>query len=825
MFSAVAILSLGLGIGANTAVFSVINSMLLSTLPVRDAHELVMLTSPNSGGRLSGLAEKERSQITYPEFAQMRGELTTLSGLCAVQTSLEEWQARIGGGRQERVFGKLVSEEYFSVLGVDAALGRLFDSRDATAPGQDPYVVISYDFWQRRFGGQIGVLGVPMTLNGTSLTVIGVTRRGFKGESVARNPDLWIPMMMQPSIYPGTDWLHEDPANSLEKIMWLNAFGRLKPDADVAKVQAEVNVVFARMMQAFYPSTLAPDLQTRALSQYLVVHEASGGTFPGREDVASQLQVLLAVAALVLLISCANVANLLLGRVAGRQRETSIRFALGATRMRVYRQLITENLMLWVLGGIAGLFIAYGTSQILVSLISDPNEPFEGPGAPDWRVLGFTAVVALVTGVLFGVVPARRAATTSLAGSLRESSRGLTQSGRRMNLAKLLVVGQVALSFLLIVGTGLLVRTLWNLQSISLGYTKERLLQVDVDGVTVGYKDEALPNFYDNLVDRLSTVPGVDGVSYSQLGLLTGGESRCRIQVDGIVPEREEDRRSHYDYISPGYFALLRVPLIMGRGIELRDTAASEKVCVINEELAKRAFAGVNPLGRRITALSPNSSSTMEVVGVVKNIRSGSLRDPIPPVFYAPARQTRFNEPLGPAVFQVRTVNDPKSVLLTVLDTIQRSNPDAPIIFSATIEDFIANQMLRESQIARLCLIFGILALLLAAVGLYGVLSDSIGRRRNEIGIRMALGADPGKIIRMILVETSILTAIGVVGGVVAAGLSTRVIESWLYGLGRMDPLTIMFAVALVVGVALVAGYVPAARAGRVNPVEALRHE
>jgi predicted permease len=825
LFTAVAILSLGVGIGATTAIFSVINSLLLATLPVRDANQLIMLTSPNSGGRQTGMADKERDQITYPEYTQLREQLTTLSGLCVAQASLDEWQVRIGGGLQERVFGKLVSEDYFSVLGVDPALGRVFNSSDTTASAQDPYVVISYDFWQRRFDGQASVLGTPITLNGTSLTIIGVTSRGFKGESVAWAPDLWIPMMMQPLIYPGKDWLHENPADSVEKVMWLNAFGRLSPGANVTKVQAEVDVVFARMMQAFYPPTLTPELQSRALSQYLVVREASGGTFPGREDVASQLQILLAFAALVLLISCANVANLLLGRVSARQRETSIRLALGATRLRLYRQLITENLLLWALGGIAGLLIALNTSHILVSLISDPSEPFAPPGAPDWRVLGFTAAVVLVTGVLFGVVPAQRAVRMSLASSLRESSRGLTQSGRRMNLAKFLVAGQVGLSLLLMVGTGLLVRTLWNLQTISLGYPAERLLQVDVDGGTVGYKGEALPNFYDNLADRLSAVPGVSGVAYSELGLMTGGESRCRIKVDGVIPEREENRRSHYDYISPGYFALLGVPLIMGRDIEPQDTANSKKVCVINEELARRVFPGVIPLGRELTALSPNNSSTMEVVGVVKAIRSSSLRDQVPPIFYAPARQTRFNEDLGPAVFQIRTSNDPKVILPNVLETVQRVNPDAPIIFSGAIKDFIANQMLKESQIAYLCLIFGVLALLLAAVGLYGVLSNSISRRRNEIGIRMALGAAPGMIIRMILIETTLLTALGVLGGVVAAALSTQVIESWLYGLGRMDPITILFAIALVVGVALVAAFVPAARAGRVNPLEALRHE
>jgi predicted permease len=382
----------------------------------------------------------------------------------------------------------------------------------------------------------------------------------------------------------------EDPANSTDKVMWLNAFSRLKPGATLENVQAEVKVVFGRMMQAFYPASLAPDVQKRAMSQYLVVRDAHAGTFPGREDVSSQLKILLAVAGVVLLIACANVANLLLARATARQREMSVRSALGASRSRIYRQLVTENLVLWSLGGLVGLLVGFGASRILVALISDPEQPYHAAYAPDWRIFGFTAGIALITGVLFGVVPARRALRADINRSLRESSRSVTQSGHRLNLAKALVVGQVALSFLLTVGAGLLVRTIWNLQSISLGFPKERMLQVDVDGVSAGYKDNALTNFYTDLSDRVSAVPGVQGVAYSRLGLLTGGEAQSRIQIDGVIPEREDDRSVNYDYVSPGYFGVLGVPLVMGRDISPQDTSGSPKVCLINEELAKRLF-------------------------------------------------------------------------------------------------------------------------------------------------------------------------------------------------------------------------------------------
>ena len=825
MFTAIAILSLGLGIGANTAIFSIMNSMLLSSLPVREPERLVILTSPNEEGRSTGVGENERTWISYPEFVQLREQLTTVSGLCAAGSSLQQWQVRIGDQGQQTVSGKLVSEDYFAVLGVEPALGRLFNAHDAQGPGQDPYVVISHGFWQRHFNGRSDVIGTTITLNGTTFNVIGVSEPRFQGESVARNPDLWLPMMMQPSIYPGRDWLQEDPAKSPDKVMWLNAFGRLKPGATLENVQAEVKVVFPRMMQAYYSSTLTPELQKRVMSQYLVVRDAHAGTFPGRDDITLQLQILLAVAGVVLLIACANVANLLLARATGRHREMSVRFALGASRARIYRQLVTETLILGLFGGLIGLLVGFGGSRILISLLSDPDQPFNVAYAPDWRVFGFTAGVALITGLLFGVAPARRAMKIDITSSLREGGRSVTQSGGRLNLARSLVVGQVALSFLLTVGAGLLVRTLWNLQSISLGFPKERMLQVDVDGVSAGYKDRALTNFYAGLSERLSVLPGVQGVAYSRLGLLTGGVARSRIKVDGVIPELEKNRRAHYDFVSPGYFALLGAPLLMGRDIGPQDTSDSQKVCVINEVLANRLFGEQNPLGRQLTVFNMKGSNPMSIVGVVKNIRASSLRDEIPPTFYAAVRQPFMEETAGPMVFQIRTTVDPNSTLKTVRETILTANPDAPIIFTATTDEVIADQTVTESQIARLCSIFCILALLLAAVGLYGVVSDNIARRTNEIGTRMAVGASPRRIIGMILGETAMVTGVGLAVGLLAAGLSTRVIAAYLFGLGRMDYITIAFALGLVSLVALAAGYLPATRAGRVNPVTALRQQ
>ena len=390
----------------------------------------------------------------------------------------------------------------------------------------------------------------------------------------------------------------------------------------------------------------------------------------------------------------------------------------------------------------------------------------------------------------------------------------------------MLVIGQVALSFLLTVGAGLLVRTLMNLEAIWLGYPKDHLLQVDVDGGSAGYKDQGLVSFYSQLADRLSALPGVRGVAYSNLGLFTGGESKIHIQLEGASSSQSldsNDLMAHFDYVSPGYFSVLGAPLVLGRPIGLQDDSTSTRVAVINEEFARQFFAGQNPLGRHISAISGRDSTALEIVGVVKNVRSDSLRGEIPPVFYAPVRQPPFGRSRGAVVFQIRTAADPNFVMSTVRRAILAVHPDTPILFSASIEQAIADQTSTERRIARICSMFCILALVLAAVGLYGVLSDSISRRTNEIGIRMAVGASPGNITRMVLGDTALLLAIGSGAGLLAAAAATRLIASYLFGLNRMDYLTLACAFALVTIVALAAGYLPAARASRVNPVNALR--
>jgi predicted permease len=823
VFTLVAIASLAIGIGANTAIFSVMNVVMLKSLPVRDPQGLVMLTDPNTSGVSSGLNGGERGMLTYAEFAQIRDHATSLDGLCAAQAQMNRWQIRIAGGQQEDAHGRLVSEEYFSVLGVDPAIGRFFSRDDAKAPGQDPYAVVSYDYWQKRFGGNVSVLGTPIKMLGATLTVIGVARPGFSGESVGDKPDFWMPMMMQPVVMPGRDWLHEDLSKSIEKVMWLHAFGRLKPGITQARAQTEIDVLFLGIIENGYPTTLDPETRKQAMDQRIKLHDARTGAFGGREDFAQQLKVLLWASVVVLLIACINVANLLLARATARTKEVGVRLSIGASRLRLVRQFLTESLVLSLLGGAAGLLLAWGASRALVLLLSERREDFALAPTLDWRVLGFTVGVTLATGILFGLVPALRGTRVNLNDSLRDSGR-TTASGSKLNLAKGLVIVQVALSLLLVAGAGLFLRTLWNLQSVGLGYPKEHILMVSADGVTAGYKDARLTNLWRDLTERLRALPGVQGATYSINGLFSGSESADQIEVEGFTATKDNEKFARFDMVGPQYFSTVGIPLLIGRELGQQDNATSPHVCVINEALAKLFFAGRNPIGRHITEKFGDKKNTMEIVGVAKNARDHRLRGDIPPRFYIPGDQG-MEGPNEWAIFEIRTAGDPEQMISSVRKTILSVNEDLPVEGARALVVSVDRTNAQPRMVARLCSIFGIMALLLAATGLYGVLSYGVARRTNEIGIRMALGAGRARVVNMILRETGIMIVIGVAAGVIFTAVGVQLVKSRLYGLGVLDPVAVLSAVSILSVVALIAGYIPAARAARVNPTQALRHE
>jgi predicted permease len=825
-FSIVAISSLAVGIGANTAIFSIMNAVLLKALPVRNPSELVLLTDPSVSGRVSGIEYGKRTLLSYSEFRRLREDSTSLE-LFASESELDQWQVRIADGPQEQILGRLVSGEYFSSLGVEPSIGRFFTKQDETGIGKDPNVVISYEYWQRRLGGQTSVLGTPINLSGTIFNIIGVASSNFHGETIGQAPDAWVPLMMEPIIKPGRDWLREDLNGGMEKTMWLHVFGRLKPGVTQAKAQKEVDVLFSRILDTDYPPSLSEEIRKRDLNQRIAVREASTGAFQGRDEVRKYLLVLIGVAALVLLIACANVANLLLARATARQKEVGIRLSIGAERGRLVRQFLTESLLLSTLGGILGLVFARAALPLLLLLLSGPLESWNLETGLDTRMLGFTMGVTLLTGILFGLAPALQTTRVDVHRSLKETGRGMTVSGMRMLVAKGLVAIQVALSLLVVVGAGLFSRTLWNLQSVELGYTKSSLLVVQIDAVAANYKDARLSDLYHALTDRLGAIPGVRGVTYSANGLFSDAESADRIDVEGFVAQRRQDRYSLDDQVGGRYFSVLGIPMLLGREIGPQDTAVAPKVCVINEAFAKRFFADRSPIGHRITEIldSSNSNGTsMEIVGVAKNARDQVLRDKIPPRFYTAADQAVGEVP-GAVRFEIRTVADPDAMLNTVRKTITQVDAGLPILSAHSLGALVDASNTYPRMIARLCTFFGIVSLGLAAIGLYGVMSYRVGRRTNEIGIRMALGAGRGRIIRMMLMETCVISLIGLAVGFLASWMTTGMLATQLYGLSALDPLTIFVAFGVLSVICLLSGYIPAMRAAGVNVVKALRQE
>lgn len=841
----IAVLMLALGIGISTAIFSVLNAALLRPLSASNPNELVMLTDPNASLVLGGLLTGTRTLLSYPEFAELRDRATTVSGVCASQMALQRWPVRVSDGAQEEIHGRLVSESYFSVFGVKPAIGRLFTQRDAMGIGKDPYAVISYDYWQRRFDGSTEVIGQPIHLYRTTLVVIGVAAKSFRGETVGQDPDVWLPMLMQPQVEPGWDGLHEDLSQSQGKLMWLHVFARREPGVTIAQVQAEVNVLFRGILEAGYPTTMKAQARKDALNQRIFVQPVGPGAFHGKKEFAEEWTILEALAGLVLLLACANVANLLLARATARSREVAIRLSIGAARGRIVRQFLTESLLLSALGGIAGALVAAVALRGLLLLLSNANADFNLAANVDLRVLAFAAGGTLLTGALVGLVPAFRATQAGVNESLKESGRGATVSRRRAAFSKTLIVVQIALSLLLVLGAGLFLRTLWNLQSVALGYPQDNLLVVTVDSLNAGHPEVRGANFYHDLAARIRAIPGVQAVTYSDRGLFSESEGAYPVGVEGFTPRDADDTGSTGDYVGPDYFSSIGIPIVLGREIDSRDNAKSSRVCVINEAFAKRFFAGRNPIGKHVTT-TLSARRVMEVIGVATDARVHSLRGEIDPKFYAAVDQ------LGPrssTVFEVRTANDPNRFLTVVRKTILAVDGDLQVRSARTLDQLIEAQNGRQELIAQLCTTFAILALILAATGIYGMLSCSVARRTNEIGIRMALGADRALVTGMILRETAFMVLAGATAGVAAAAVSARLMAAQLYGLNAtgprwsiaqyehvdnamqlygvsaMDPLTIAATIVILGFIALIAAYIPAMRAARVDPVSALRHE
>ena len=811
-FTTVAIVSLALGIGANTAIFTLWNGVLRSSLPgVHNPEQLVMLSNPDERGSWTGRTDGPRSWLTYGEFEQMRDHVGAFSMVMASQSSLNSWQVRFDGTGWEEASGRFVSGGFFEVLGVGPAIGRVL------TPAEDrtdvPYVVLSYDYWQRRFGGQPDVLGKSLTVRKATLTVIGVAARGFIGESSGQQPDLWVPLRLQPTLLPGRDRLRDTPP---EKSMWLHVFTRLKPGVSHAQAEAEANAVFKAGLESFYGALATGERRREILNQSLQLRSGARGASAARPRFSQSLTALLASGGVLLLIACANLANLLLARGAARKAEIALRLSLGATRRRLIRQLVTESLALATLGGAAAIAVAYVLHGALVRMMAQSDPDFRMGFALDPIVLIFVLAATVAAALLFGVLPAWQVTKTDALSHLKEQSRGAVGTRGQLRSGRLLVSLQLALSLPLLVGAGLLARTVYNLKAADLGFPVERLLLVRVDLREMGEETARREHLLRELLGEIQRIPGVKAASFSQLGVFSGGESSATVDVEGYAPKGDDDRESAFDRVGPRYFSTLGVPMTLGREILESDRGDVSRVCVINEAFANRFFEGRNPIGLRMTLVDDDARTSYQVVGVARNARTRALRGDVEPRFFMPL--------LGSSpTLLIRTATDAPSVMEAARKTIARVDATLPIISARSIQEQLAPLTAQDRVTAELAIAFGGVALLLAAVGLYGVLSYGVARRTGEIAVRIALGAEPRRVTTMILRETIGLLGGGLALGGILAYAASRLIGSRLYGVAPEDPLTLAAATGVLLLVALGASYLPAHRASKLDPMAALR--
>jgi len=827
-FTAIAVLTLALGIGANTTIFGVLESVLLRSLPVHHPDELVVLTDPDEHGTHFGSQGGERGLLAYSEFEYLRDHNDVFSGIFAADSDLPTSEIRVsdsasGESQKQQARVKLVSGGYFSTLGLQPAAGRLFDSSVDRSRNGAPVAVVSYGFWERRFGLSAAALQKSIEIGHNSFQIIGVAPQGFFGDTVGQSIDVWLPMVMQDAVYPGRDYLTPSPQGLVNEYEWLLVMGRLKPGVSLAQANAKINVQFRQCLEA--AAGASPDTSTGKLDQYLRLKPGGSGASTLRGQFAEPLKFLMVLVGLVLLIACANVANLLLARGAARQKEFAMRLAIGAGRPRLIRQLLTESLILSVLGAIAGVCLSFGAQSLLMRMVRGSAPTVHLDLQPDCRVLAFTAGVTVLTAILFGLIPAIRLTRVDLTPALKASNQQIQSESMRIrfSVTKLLVVAQVAVSLILLVAAGLFVRSLVRLSHVNLGYNRENLLLFRVDSSGAGYRGAAKTQLYQELLANLAALPGLRGATVSADGLFSGSESGDPVAVKGYTPKPDEHMDSRMDHIGPKYFSTVGIPILMGREIDERDNVGAIRAAVINESFAKHFFPNSNPIGRSVRDTYTGNPTDLTVVGVVADAKYNSLREKDIPRLYAPLFNPMWEE--NAVVFEVRTLADPGSVSKSIREAVQATSGTIPPIQIDTMSGLIDDSLQTDRFIEQLSEAFGVLAAVLAAIGLYGVMAYAVVRRTREIGVRLALGAGPALIRSQVLRETLALVLIGIVFGVPVALLGTRLVRSMVFGIEFTDPVAVGAAAVLLVGVAVVAGFVPARRASRVDPIVALRYE
>jgi predicted permease len=809
-FAAVVVASLALGIGANTAIFTLIDAVLLRMLPVDAPDELYFVARHRPNATIYGYA--------HEDFRALRQANTAFTDIAAYGTT--RLNVSIDGGNEPTAEGQLVTGAYFSLLGVDPIVGRLIGEEDDRVANGHPVAVLSYNYWKRRFGAEATALGRTISLSGTPFTIIGVAPRDFFGLEVGREADIFVPVMMQPVVMPASENLLYNPTMIGT---WLTAVGRLRTDR--TPQQATAILAGLDVLRPLMTKPSRPGEQSRRIPERLGVAPAAIGLSALRQQFSQPLLVLMAVVGIVLLIACANVASLVLSRAAARQPEFSMRLALGAGRWRLVRQLLVESVVLALAGGICGLALARWATGALVAFISSGREPIVLGLAPDARILAFTATTSIVTGILCGLVPALRASRVDVISGLRGHGRSAPGGGSWLRPGKMLVVAQVALCLLLLFGAGLFVRSLQAIDGHDHGFDRKSVLMIRVeprgsDQRNVPGASARLHRTYSELLQRVGGIPGVRSATLAHFSPVNPVGFGSPLKL----PSGEAPIVGRL-MVYPNYFTTMGIPLTAGRDLEARDLEEhSPYVGVVNEAFVRLVMNGENPIGKTFLE---RGDRPREIIGIVKDTKYASLRDETPAVMYQPFLQT--NTGRGQMTLHVRLAGTTPGVAARVREEVQRLDKDMPLFSVYTLADQMAGALSRERLVATLSGLFSVLALLLASVGLYGLMAFAVVRRTSELGVRMALGAARGSVIAMVLREALLLVVAGLAIGVPAALLLGRVaanqVAGLLYGLTSTDPLTMGAAIVLLLAVAAGAAYFPAARAARINPIAALRAE
>ncbi|HVS64405.1 MAG TPA: ABC transporter permease [Thermoanaerobaculia bacterium] len=815
LVSGVAVLSLALGIGANAAIFTIFERLILSPLPVQEPERLVNLETPGpkSGSMSSNNAGGSDAILSYPMFRDLEREQTAFTGIAAHRSfgaNLASSGDTLSGE------GMSVSGSYFPVLGLRPALGRLLEPADDQVVGGHPVVVLSHRYWQERFGGRDDVLNEALVVNGRSMTIVGVAPRGFLGTTLGQDPQVFLPLTMYGSVTPG--WDHFENRRSY----WLYLFGRLGPGVGVAEAQASINVPYGailREVEAPLQTGFTEETLERFASRQIVLEPGLRGQSSFQEELREPLLQLFAVTGLVLLIAAANVVNLLLTRAADRSGEIALRLSIGARRRQIVGQLLAESVLLALAGGALGLLVAVATLRTVRGLLpADAGTTLELDLGPETWI--FLLALSLLTG-LIGLLPAIHSARGELGSMLKGQAGRVSRSRAAGRFRAAMATVQIALSMALLISAGLFARSLYNVSRVDLGIEIEHLATFGLSPELNGYQPSDSRALFARVEDETAALPGVSMVTASMVPLITGSNWSSNVSVEGFEAAPEADTNASFNEIGPGYFRTLGIPLLAGREFAAADELGAPKVAIVNEAFARKFELGRDAVGRRMQVGS-GGENDIEIVGLVQDAKYSAVKDEVPPQFFLPYRQ---DESLGAIRFYVRAQGAPAELLASLRGLIARLDPNLPIEELETMDLEVRENILMDRMMSMLSATFALLATVLAAIGLYGVVAYAVAQRRREIGLRMALGADAARVRRMVLRQVGWMVVPGAVLGMAAASGLGRVAQSLLYEMEGNDPSVFALSALLLVAVALGAGMVPAQRAARIDPMLALREE